>query len=71
MPGVGKLFNDYAAQFTRFDSIPKTVFAAIAFSFAMRLNADDPKAALEECYREWETLTKNGIVRQSPRIAQR
>ncbi len=60
-----KLHNDYAAQFGRlYAKTPKAVFAAVAFSFAMRMAEDNPERALDEFTREWRVLHEQGIVPQ-------
>jgi hypothetical protein len=43
---------------------PKTVYAALAFSFAMRLCEDDQDRALELLRDEWGALHRVGIVPQ-------
>ena len=46
---------------------PKAVFAAIAYSFAMRLNEDQPEAAIAEFMKEWRVLHEQAIVPQRPK----
>jgi hypothetical protein len=64
--GIGKTDNEYAREVRDIDA-SKTVWMAIAFSFALRI-AGNPTAARELCYSEWETLHDNGIVPQRPRM---
>ena len=64
-----KIHNEYAAEFPNYSAIPKAVFSAIAFSFAMRLNEDDPARALQMCFDEWEALNLNGVIPQMPQRA--
>ena len=57
--------NEYAAQFGRlYTKTPKVVFAAIAYSLALRLNDDMPGAAIAAFLSEWNILHENGIVPQ-------
>jgi len=54
-----------------FDKIPKTVFAAIAVSFAIMRGDDEgnevgPEAATPFILREWWALYHAGIVDQRP-----
>jgi hypothetical protein len=65
---TAKLYNEYAAAFGKlYADTPKTVFAAIAYSFAMRLSEDQPKAALALFAEEWQILHVQGIVPQRPK----
>lgn len=64
MANVANLHNDYARLLGFFDRIPKAVLAAIAVSYAARLNEDGLELAEWEVAREWRTLHENGIVRQ-------
>jgi len=64
MANVANLHNDYARLLTFFDRVPKAVLAAIAVSFAARIQEDRLNLAEWEVVREWETLNQNGIVRQ-------
>lgn len=61
-----KIGNEYAREFSAYRDIPKAVFAAVAFSFGMRLNGDDMHNAIGAFYQEWRTLHENGIVSQAP-----
>lgn len=62
-----KIGNEYARAFgPLYARTPKAVFAAIAFSFALRLNEDHADRAAAEFLKEWETLHANGIVDQRP-----
>lgn len=64
--GIGKTSNMYAMELYDLNA-PKTVFMAIALSFAMRLVADDLEKARALVAEEWRTLHQNGIVPQKPR----
>lgn len=59
--------NTYANFCENFDKTPKTVFAALAFSLAMRMARhhldEDAHTILRD---EWQTLYENGIVPQKP-----
>jgi hypothetical protein len=59
-----KRSNSYAASIPDYQRIPKSVFAAIALSFAERLSDDG--SAQNTLFREWESLHANGIVSQVP-----
>jgi hypothetical protein len=62
-----KLPNQYSQAFGKlYDKTPKAVFAAVAYSFAMRLNEDNPEESLEEFMDEWKTLNEQAIVPQAP-----
>ena len=63
MPGLKKR-NEYIRMVPEYDSIPKAVWAAIAISFAMRIDSDIWK---DEIWAEWSALHTNGIVPQQPR----
>ena len=64
---VGDKGNTYAdALHGLFDRIPKSVFAALAVSYALRQQADDFTKVPNEIIAEWETLYQNGIVAQRP-----
>ncbi len=63
---LGNLPNDYQRSFPDFDKTPKSVIAAIAISFALRLLDDNLDAAAEMIADEWQTLHQNGIVPQRP-----
>lgn len=63
-----KLHNEYSREFGRlYADTPKAVFAAIAYSFAMRLNEDQSDAALAEFMKEWRVLHQQGILPQRPK----
>lgn len=64
--GQAKKDNSYARRVLDIDA-PKTVWMAIAFSFAMRLREDDFALAAQECMDEWQALYVNRIVPQKPR----
>jgi hypothetical protein len=65
--GVGKKDNEYAREVCDIDA-PKTVWMAIALSFALRLNGgQDFNQAAGQCFEEWEALYQNRIVPQKPR----
>jgi len=63
-----KIGNEYAgAAFgNAYATVPKAVFAALAFSLAMRLTCDAEHAARELLAEEWATLHRCGIVPQKP-----
>ena len=62
-----KLSNDYARATGEFYwSTPKAVWAALAVSFALRLNEGDLTKAVAELSEEWSILHRNGIVPQKP-----
>ena len=63
--GQAKRDNEYARELHDIDA-PKTVFMAIAFSFAMRLTEDDYAKAHALVCDEWRLLWQNGIVPQKP-----
>ena len=50
-----------------FDACPKAVWAAIAYSLAMRLGSDNHGQAIETIKREWFILHGGNIVPQKPR----
>ena len=57
--------NEYArALGPFFKATPKFVFAAIAVSFAARIFGASPDHVAHRLLDEWETLFKNGIVKQ-------
>ncbi len=58
--------NEYAKAYPNFDSTPKAVVAAIAYSLALRLAEDNPEVARGILMGEWEVLCKNDIVPQKP-----
>lgn len=58
--------NEYARELVQYEQTPKAVYAAIALSFALRLNAEDFIEAEREVENEWRILHKNGIVPQKP-----
>lgn len=63
---INKKSNDYVDAFDRkaFADTPKTVWAAIAISFAAMLGHGD---TLPDFIRaEWQALYDNGIVPQKP-----
>jgi hypothetical protein len=54
-----------------YGNIPKSVFAAIAVSFALRLTEKSPGMyhednALHKIFEEWRVLHANEIVQQKP-----
>lgn len=67
-----KTSNEYQDQLGKFYArTPKAVFAAIAYSFADRLDGETPtpygiKIAI---INEWRALNENGIVPQKPPCA--
>lgn len=64
--GIGKKDNEYAREVVGIDA-PKTVWMAIALSFAMRIAAGTTQDAVDLCATEWQVLHENGIVPQKPR----
>ena len=62
-----KRSNEYA-QATRINA-PKTVWMALAYSFAVRCSSDPDSPTIIEAalYDEWRILHQNGIVPQRPR----
>lgn len=60
----GKVGNEYADELAGIDA-SKTVWKAIAFSFAMHLAGEQGAVGL--CFSEWEALHSNGIVPQKPK----
>jgi hypothetical protein len=60
-----KITNEYAKEIPHYDDIPKSVLAAIAFSFAVQLTGkEDFNVAKEILITEWHFLNCNGIVPQ-------
>lgn len=57
-----KKMNEYAREVHGYDDTPKAVFAAVAFSLAMRLSEDNFDEARKLLLREWNILTRNGMV---------
>lgn len=63
-----KTRNEYVVALGRdYAETPKAVYAALAFSLAMRLSEDDAEAARKLLADEWETLHANEIIPQKPR----
>jgi hypothetical protein len=65
--GVTKLGNQYVNAMGKFyQDTPKAVFAAVAYSFASRLDGEDPSPAdiMHGIAYEWLLLHQNGIVPQ-------
>lgn len=62
-----KQSNEYAKRIDpqTFADTPKTVYAAIALSLAMRLNEDDFERAMSEIITEWQILHNGGLVPQA------
>ncbi len=65
MRGIKNL-NDYSKLITFYETIPKSVLAAIAVSFA-GLGAGKLENVSELILKEWEVLYQNGIVPQKPK----
>jgi hypothetical protein len=65
MRGIKKS-NEYAKLVPNYADIPKSVFAAIAFSMCFIAVEENPTAANERFYEEWEALYNAGIVPQKP-----
>lgn len=65
-----KTGNNYARALVSYERIPKAVLAAVAYSFASRLIADDDSPTMIEMaiLDEWDVLHQNGIVPQAPRL---
>lgn len=68
--GRGKRDNEYARCVIDIDA-PKTVWMAIAFALAARLDGRSgedgwEQKAAEICFDEWKVLHANGIVPQKP-----
>lgn len=61
-----KISNAYAQEFPEYRDVPKAVFAAVAFSLAMRMNEDNTDKAKAEFFREWGALHAAGILQQKP-----
>lgn len=62
-----KSMNQYAEQFgQQYAKIPKSVFAAVAFSFASS-GGDHMGEGVKRFTDEWKILFENGIVQQKPR----
>lgn len=63
-------FNGYqkALSHQLFEQCPKSVFAAIAVSYATLNNGDNLDKAEDSILREWWILYRNGIVPQKPPI---
>ncbi len=67
--GRTKIHNEYEreAKDALGGGCPKAVFAAIAYSLAMRLCCDNEGLAKELMQSEWHTLYMNNIVPQAPK----
>ena len=63
--GTGKLDNEYARELRAIDA-SKTVWMALAFSFAVRCGTE-PGDVAAVILEEWHTLHVQGIVPQRPR----
>ena len=62
-----KAMNDYACSCENYDKTSKAVFAALAYSLAVRLTGEeDHDGALAILRDEWRTLHEQGIVPQRP-----
>ena len=64
MAGLKK-HNEYERMLAFYDSIPKSVLAAIAVSFAAQIEGDIGDAH-KAILNEWRVLHENGIVPQPP-----
>jgi hypothetical protein len=64
--GIGKKDNEYARLVHHVDA-SKTVWMAIAVSFAMQATQGQLETIDAAIMAEWETLHANGIVPQKPR----
>lgn len=59
--------NEYANACEGFDKTPKTVYAAIAYSLALRMTGSEShEEAIEIMRGEWDDLYHGGIVPQKP-----
>lgn len=67
--GVMKITNDYAQAAMDEMDASKTVWAALAYSLAMRLSEDNESDALALLRDEWGTLHRAGIIPQRPKAA--
>lgn len=66
---INNIGNEYAAQLGKlYEQTPKAVFAAIAYSFADRLDgeAPTPNRIAEMLVEEWLALSTAGIIPQKP-----
>ena len=61
--GISKTLNEYMLLLPEYHKIPKAVFAAIAISFAKRI---DPDIWKDEIWAEWSALYTNRIIPQKP-----
>jgi len=70
MPHGLKIGNDYARCFGRmYDKIPKSVFAAVAISYASWACGEEAQTfdvSVERFLAEWKILQENGIIPQKP-----
>lgn len=64
---INKMLNEYAEAVpcAVYEAIPKAVWAAIAISFANRIDGDRLDQAAQMIVHEWSILHQNGIVPQS------
>lgn len=63
----GDLRNEYQSSIgDLFEKTPKSVFAALAVSFAARLNEDNIDSARAFLISEWSALHVAGIIPQKP-----
>jgi hypothetical protein len=58
--------NEYVKILKDYDRIPKTVLAAIAVSFALRIEEEAWERVENRVANEWQALYDNGIVPQKP-----
>ncbi len=65
-----KKSNEYASAFGRlYAKVPKSVFAAVAFSYASWACGEEASTSAEAVARfvqEWRVLHENGIIPQKP-----
>ena len=62
-----KIKNQYCEDYPNYETTPKAVIAAVAYSLAMRLcndNFDDAEELLRE---EWSALYQANVVSQKPK----
>lgn len=65
--GVFKQTNAYVDALTPgYADTPKAVYAALAYSLALRMSDDDHDKAAALLGEEWAALHANGIVPQKP-----
>jgi len=64
-----KAMNEYARACGQYEETPKAVFAALAYSLAVRLTGEEDYAGAVAILREeWQTLHEQGIIPQRPPV---